>query len=57
MIDSVKNKQDLGELEELSYLQGKIKPMNLGKKFVKQGFHYDAQELLNQLKKQLMKLD
>ena len=45
MIDSIKSKDDIKDLEELADLQSKIKQVGLFEKFGKQGYHYDIKEL------------
>ena len=44
MIYSIKNKDDLKNLEELNDLQSKAKEDRLIEKIVKQGFHYDVKD-------------
>ena len=51
MIYSVKNKDDLQDLEELADLQSKVKQVRLEEKLGKQGFHYDTKQLFEPITK------
>ena len=44
MIYSIKNKDDLKDLEELEDPQSKVKQVRLVEKSCKQGFHYDIKK-------------
>lgn len=54
MIYSVKNKDDLQDLEELADLQSKVKQVRLEEKLGKQGFHYDTKQLFEPITKTIM---
>ena len=45
MIYAIKNKDDIKDLEEIDYLQSKVKQVRLFGKLGKQGYHYDIKEL------------
>ena len=53
MIHSIKNKDDLKDLEEFKDLQAKVKQVRLFEKLGKQCFHYDVKELYEPIKKTL----
>ena len=42
MIYSIKNEDELKDLEELTNLQSQVKQIRLEDKLGKQGFHYDT---------------
>ena len=48
MVCSVKNKNDLGEIEEIADSKASLKQLCLEKKFGKQGFHNDTKEHFEQ---------
>ena len=50
MIQSVKNKDDLKDLEELTNLQSQVKQIRLEDKLGKQGFHYDTKQLFEPIR-------
>ena len=49
MLYSIKNREDLENLEELVSLQGQVKVVRLQDKLGKQNFHEDIKKSLNQL--------
>ena len=46
MIFAIENKDELKDLEELDELQWEVEQVRFDKKLGKQGFHYDAKELI-----------
>ena len=51
MIDSIKTKVDLKDLQHLADIQSKVKQVGLEEKLGEQGFHYGTKELLSHIKK------
>ena len=51
MIYSIKNKEDLKDLEKLEVIQPKVKQDRLVEKLSKQGYHYDIKELFEPITK------
>ena len=51
MIQSIKNKDDLKDLEELADLQSKVKQVRLDEKLGKQGFHQDTKQQFESITK------
>ena len=51
MIFSIKNKDELKDLEELEHLQSKVRQVGLVEKLGEQGYHYDIKELLEPITK------
>ena len=45
MINSIKNKIEIKDVDELENLQSNVKQVTLVEKLGKQGFHYDVKEL------------
>ena len=50
LIYSIKNKHDIEHLEELEFVQWKVKYSRLVEKLGKQGFHQDLKELFEPIK-------
>ena len=51
MINLLKNKDELKDLDEVAYLQSKAKQIRLGEKLGKHGFHFDIKELFEPITK------
>ena len=49
MLYSIKNREDLGKLKELTTLQNQVKPIRLQDKLAKQTFHEDMKNLFEPL--------
>ena len=50
---SIKNKDELKDLDEMEDLQSKVKQVRLVEKLGKQGFHYDMKEIFVPITKTL----
>ena len=48
---SIKNKDDLKDLDQLADLQSKVTQVRLAERLRKQGFHFDIKELLKPVTK------
>ena len=55
MLDSIKNREDLENLEELGSLQNQVKVVGLQDKLGKQNFHEDMKKIFEPVNKTLEK--
>ena len=51
MINSIKNNDELKDLEEIEDLQSKVKRVRLAEKLNKQGFHHNVKEIFEPITK------